>query len=149
MDSKEKADFINHLRYHIKNDNEGYKYFIHKWNQLDEEDINSLKQPLLVMCYQEMLKDEFVSPSYFEFQNVIKFFDDEFIPQAKKINVSNAATSNEIVKIFMRLKQLGYITNTNEEIANLISQIFDIKNSTALSYLKKPSELESVRNLLN
>jgi hypothetical protein len=58
MDSKEKADFINHLRYHIKNDNEGYKYFIHKWNQLDEEDINSLKQPLLVMCYQEMQKDD-------------------------------------------------------------------------------------------
>jgi hypothetical protein len=48
----------------------------------------------------------------------------------------------------MRLKQNGYITNTNEEIAYLISLVFNINENTALSYLKKPSEQVGVRDLL-
>lgn len=149
MNSEEKSNLINHLRFHIKNNNEGYEYFLKKWEQLDEEDANSLKQPLIVMCYQEMQKEEFITASYFEFQKVTIFFEDEFIPQANKFNISNAATKNEIVKIFMRLKQLGYITNTNEETAKLISIVFDIGYDTALSYLKNPGKQVSVRNLLD
>lgn len=148
MDSKEKADFINHLRYHIKNDKEGYKYFVKKWNQLDEDNINSLKNPLIDMCIQEMQKEEYVTAAYFEFQNVVTYFQGEFKTEVRKFNISNAAKKNEIVKIFIRLKDLRYISNSNEEMAHLISIVFDIKYTTALSYINKPSKQVSVRNLL-
>ena len=148
MDSKEKADFINHLRYHIKNDKEGYKYFIQKWEQLDENNIKSLKGPLIDMCIQEMQKEEYVTAAYFEFQNVVTYFQDVFKTEVRKFNISNAAKKNEIVKIFIRLKDLRYISNSNEEMAHLISQVFDIKYSTAYSYIKNPSDQKSVRNLL-
>ena len=150
MDSQEKSNFVNHLRHYIKNEKEGYKYFLQEWNQLNEEDINSLKGPLYVMCIYEMQQDKFVEPAYFEFQDIANYLIEskEYKPDVKKFNISNAAKDNEIVKIFMRLKNLNYITNTNEEIASLISKVFDIEYGTAHSYLKKPNDQKSVRNLL-
>jgi hypothetical protein len=102
------------------------------------------------MCLNEMQQDKFVDPAYFEFQNIANYLNEsqEYETDVKKFNLSNAAKNNEIVKIFMRLKQLGYITNTNEEIAKLISKVFDIEYGTAISYLKKPGDQKSVRNLL-
>jgi len=150
MDSQEKSDLINHLLNYIRNEKEGYKYFIQKWNQLNEEDINSLKEPLYLMCIKEMQQDKFISSIYFEFQNICHYLleTQEYKPDVKKFNISNTAKDNEIVKIFMRLKQLGIILNTNEEIASLISIVFDIGYKTAYSYLKKPNDQKSVKNLL-
>jgi len=148
MDSIEKANFINHLRFHIKDSNKGFKYFLEKWNELAKEDATSLKEPLIIMCSQELVNNHSISSSYFEFREVIKYFEDEFKPDVKKFNVSNAAKDNEIVKLFLRLKKLGYIVNSNEEIANLISCVFDINEKTALSYLKNPDKQTAVRDLL-
>jgi len=148
MDSKEKSLLIQDLRYSIEKEGKGFDYFIEKWKDLNQEDIDSLIQPLLEMCFREMQKDSIPSASYFEFQKICDYFNDRFKPEVKKFTISNSASGNEIVKVFYHLKQMGYITNTNEEIANLISLFFDIKETSALSYLKKPSEQKGVRDLL-
>jgi hypothetical protein len=148
MDSKEKSLLIQNLRYNIEKEGKGFDYFIEKWKDLNQEDIDSLIQPLLEMCFREMQKDSMPSASYFEFQKICDYFNDRFKPEVKKFAIANSTSANEIVKLFMRLKQNGYITNTNEEIAYLISLVFNINENTALSYLKKPSEQVGVRDLL-
>lgn len=148
MDSNEKSLLIQHFRYSIEKEGKGFDYFMEKWKDLNQEDIDSLIKPLLVMCLIEMQKDSIPSASYFEFQRIYNYFNDQFKPEVKKFGMANSASGNEIVKVFYRLKQMGYITNTNEEIAYLISSVFDIKETSALSYLKKPGEQEGVRDLL-
>lgn len=148
MDSQRKSDFIGHLRYNIKDTSKGYKYFLKKWSELNEEDAESLKEPLLIMCVQEMQIDHSISSAYFEFQDVIKYFENELKPNVNKFMLKDGIKDIEIVKLFLRLKGLKYILSTNEETAALISLVFDIKFQTALSYLKKPSELEGVHDLL-
>jgi len=148
MDSIEKANFINHLRFHIKDSNKGFKYFLEKWSELNKEDADSLKEPLLIMCVLEIQNDHSISSAYFEFQDVIKYFENDIKPNVNKFNLKQGIKDIEIVKLFLRLKALKYILNTNEETAALISQIFEIKYDTALSYLKKPSELSAVNDLL-
>jgi len=148
MDSIEKANLINHLRFHIKDSNKGFKYFLEKWNELNEEDADSLKEPLLIMCVLEMQNDHSISSVYFEFQDVIKYFENDLKPNVNKFKLKQGIKDIEIVKLFQRLKALKYILNTNEETAALISHIFEIKYDTALSYLKKPSELSAVNDLL-
>lgn len=148
MDSERKSDFIGHLRYNIKDTSKGYKYFLDKWSELNEEDADSLKEPLLIMCVQEMQNDHSISSAYFEFQNVVKYFENDLKPIVNKFLLKDSIKDIEIVKLFVRLKGLKYILSTNEETAALISLVFDIKFQTALSYLKKPGELEGVYDLL-
>jgi hypothetical protein len=148
MNSIEKANFINHLRFNIKDSSKGFKYFLEKWGELKEEDADSLKEPILIMCVLEMQNDYSISSAYFEFQDVIKYFENDLKPNVNKFKIKQGIKDIEIVKLFQRLKALNHILSTNEETAALISLVFDIKFQTALSYLKKPSELDGVYDLL-
>lgn len=150
MDSKEKSNFINKLRLAIANGENGIEYFMEKWKNINETDRLSLTDPLLLMCHREMQQDTYISSIYFEFQNIVQYIIDtqEFKTDVKKFNLSNTAKAIDIVNIFHKLKRNNYITNTNEETAQLISIVFDIKYTTAYSYLKDNKKFESIRNLL-
>ena len=150
MNSEEKSKFVQHLIYHIKDTSKGFNYFIEKWMNLDKEEIESLKTPLLTMCLKEMEIINQLSDSYFEFQKVSNYLieNGEYKPDIKKFNLTNGTSDKAIVKLFMKLDDLGFINNTNEEIANLVSQVFDIKYTTALSYLKNPNQMEKTKDLL-
>lgn len=150
MTSQEKSIFIQQMRYRIKEEDKGYQYFFERWNELSEEDKESLKDPILIMCLRENQIDDGPSKNYFEFQDVIKFLsiEDEYKPDIKKFVVKNGASDKSIVKLFMKLDDLGYIDNTNEEIAKLVSIIFDINYKTALSYLNNPNQMEKTKDLL-
>ncbi len=150
MDSKEKSNFINKLRLAITNGENGIEYFMEKWKELNEMDKLSLSDPILLMCHREMQQDTYISSIYFEFQNIVQYIIDtqEYKTDVKKFNLSNTAKAIDIVYIFHKLKRNNYITNTNEETAQLISIVFDIKYKTAYSYLKDNKKFESIRNLL-
>ncbi len=151
MDSTEKANFINNLRFHIKNSNKGFEYFLEKWNELSKENRDSLKLALKIMCMQEMNNVDTITSSFFEFEKVSKYIDESetYFPDTEKFLTQNGANDKAIVKLFMELRSRGFIDNTNEEIAKLISNVFNIKYSTAYKYLKNPSEMGKTKNLLS
>lgn len=151
MNSQEKSNFINHLRFHIKDSTKGFKYFLEKWEKLDQIDATLLKEPLLIMCIDEMKIDKSISSAFFEFQNVINYFieNGEYIPDIKKFTMTNAVNGKEITKIFYRLNKLNYIHNTNEEIAKLLSTLFEIKYLSAYNYLKNPKNMENTKDILS
>lgn len=151
MDSIEKSNFITKLRLAIINGENGLEYFIEKWKQINEIDKISLSDPLLLMCHREMQQDTYISSTYFEFQNIVQYIIDtqEYKTDVKKFILSNSAKAIDIVNIFFKLKRNNYIENTNEETAQLISIIFDIRYTTAYSYLKDHKKFDSARNLLS
>jgi len=148
MNSTEKSKLVQHLIYHIKDISKGFDYFLEKWKQLEKEDIESIKNPLIFLCQNEMSNNIF-SESYFEYEKVLNYLieNDEYKPDIKKFNLTNATSDKAIVKIFMKLDDLGIINNTNEEIANLISIVFDINYKTALSYLNNPNQMQKTKDL--
>jgi hypothetical protein len=150
MNSEEKSKLVQHIIYHVKDTSKGFEYFLEKWGELDNEDIESLKTPLLTMCLKEMEIVNQLSDSYFEFQKVSNYLieNGEYIPEIKKFNLTNGTSDKAIVKLFMKLDDLGIINNTNEEIANLVSQVFDIKYKTALSYLNNPNQMDKTKDVL-
>jgi hypothetical protein len=74
MDSKEKSNFINHLRFHVKDSNKGFKYFLEKWNELTNDDADTLKEALKAMCIQELSKEDSISSSFFESEELLLCF---------------------------------------------------------------------------
>ena len=148
MNSTEKSKLLQHLIYHIKDISKGFNYFLEKWEKLDKEDVESLKYPLITLCQTEILNNNF-SESYFEYEKVLNYLieKDEYKPDIKKFNLTNATSDKAIVKIFMKLDDLGIINNTNEEIAKLISHVFDINYKTALSYLNNPNQMQKTKDL--
>ena len=150
MNSEEKSNFINKLRIGITEGEDKLEFFIEKWKEFNDIDKESLSMPLLEMCIKEMRSDNYKSKAYFEFQNIVLHIKEnqEYKSDIKMFNLSNAVKANEIVKIFMRLKNNGYIDNTNEDTATLICKIFDIKYETAYSYLKNPEKLDKTRDIL-
>jgi len=148
MNSEEKSKFVQHIIYHIKDTSKGFDYFIEKWKELDKEDIESIKNALMSLCQIEIVNNNF-SESYFEYEKVFNYLieNEEYKPDIKKFNLTNGTSDKAIVKLFMRLKNSGNINNTNEEIANLISHVFDIKYKTALSYLNNPNQMDKTKNL--
>jgi hypothetical protein len=149
MDSKEKSELVQHLIYHIKDTTKGFDYFLEKWEKLDKEDIESIRNPLLMLCINEMNNPKDFSKSYFEYQKVSDYLieNEEYKPDTKKFVVKNGVSNKAIVKLFMKLDNYGYIDNTNEEIAKLISLIFDINYKTALSYLNNPNQMQKTKDL--
>jgi len=148
MNSTEKSKLVQNLVYHIKDISKGFNYFLEKWKQLEKEDIESIKNPLIFLCQNEMSNYIF-SESYFEYEKVLNYLieKDEYKPDIKKFNLTNATSDKAIVKIFMKLDDLGIINNTNEEIAKLISHVFDINYKTALSYLNNPNQMQKTKDL--
>jgi hypothetical protein len=151
MDSKEKSNFINHLRFHVKDSNKGFKYFLEKWNELTNDDADTLKEALKAMCIQELSKEDSISSSFFEFEQVLNYVNElnTYFPETKKFLLSNGAKDKSIVKVFMELKNRGFINNTNEEIAKLVSLVFNIKQDTAYRYLKNPGSMSKTKDLLS
>ena len=151
MDSQEKSNFVNHLRFHVKDSNKGFKYFLEKWNELAKEDADALKNALKAMCMQELSKEDYISSSFFEFEQVYNYIDkkENYYPDTNKLTLANGASDKAIVKIFKQLKTSGYIDNTNEETAKIVSMVFNIKYDTALRYLKNPGDMSKTKNLLN
>ena len=90
------------------------------------------------------------STQYFEYQNILKYLIDsgEYKPDIRKFTMTNAVKAKEIVKIFMRLNKSNYIRNTNEEIAMLISTMFEIDYKLAYNYLKNPGKTDTTKDLL-
>ena len=110
-----------------------------------------MRNPLLMLCINEIDKINNFSESYFEYQKVSKYLIEnaEYKPDIKKFTMTNAVNGKEIVKIFMRLNKLNYIHNTNEEIAKIVSTVFEIKYTTAYNYLKNPKNMDNTKDILS
>lgn len=117
-----------------------YSSFIERWNTYDE-DLKKLLKPQVYRYCQDEASKESISIKTFALQAIILFLLDEFpddLPKSK-LKLTTNINDVDIAKLFYTLKQRGYISSTNEEIAFNVAYMFDLNENTILSYLSDPN----------
>jgi hypothetical protein len=139
--------------YLVKNINaspeDTYNFFKAEWPKLSYDEREILRAIIGSYVSADLLHDE----TYPEFQ----FYWLAILQEAKteyqgdnyqgKFILSDTIKDIQIAKLFYDLKSHGYIENTIEELATLVSNLFGLKYSTIYSYLNDPKKLIKTKPL--
>ena len=136
----------------------GFEFFIEEWPKLDNDDRRILA-PILGVNIGTHIAEENISIedrlhwaaiAHFADRMVAngKFIEDEDNQIFPRLTLDSDIYGNQITLIFRDLKAKGVITSTDELIAEAISIIFPIEQSTAYKDLTEPKRTQKVTKLI-
>lgn len=158
MTIQEIIDFKNNIIDELwKGPENGYNNFLKKWRELDQESKAILRGLIMEYCAERYaFKGEFEPAlNRWDFTNeelriacskIYHYLHDELNgkPNFTKLKLGKNINVKDIAAIFKLLKSTGYITNSLEEISEVILNSFNVKsNSTISKYLDNPEGLRS------
>jgi len=140
-----------------------FEYFKTEWNK----QLNDAKENLAVLLIRNCsdiidYKHDYSSSYYYNAQMptffnreksdeqkaccglILIYIENEFNgkPKLGKLKLGHSKGTKDIAAIIKLLYTLGYFDNTIDEVADVLSRVFDINYNTIRSYLKNPDKLE-------
>jgi|SRR5450755_592384 len=144
MDMKKLINIFDQLVALIESDNpeKAFEFMISEYGKLQETEKDVLR-PFIKRHFKKKYKEDKLSMAqqmYFvEIVNALRE-DKEGSELIATMKLTEKISDKQITKLFYELKTTGYIENTNTQIAQALSAIFNLNYNTVLSYLKNPTE---------
>jgi hypothetical protein len=159
MNIKNQKSFIEKLNVMMAQDGDsGLEFFKENWPKLDNDDRKMLTTLIavgvgrIVGLDQHSLEQQLswlavvnYSEKPIEDGKIVEEFDDNEFP---RLSLAEGVNGNQITKIFRDLKKKGVLTSSYDLIAEAISIIFHIDESTAYKDLTEEKRLAKVTDLL-
>ena len=152
MNFKESSKLLIEIKSQIEIDSEkGYKHFIKVWEKLDGDSKRLLKYPILKICYEAITANPNITEIKVCYQAVLLYLDDENPVENRnlKFNLTSSINDVDVAKLFYTLKNRGYISNTLEELSEIISNVFGLNDNTIFSYLSDPQKMAKAKLLIS
>jgi len=150
MEIKQLNKLYEQILSKMSNDSEkGLRYFKQRWTVLGLEEREILKFFLARYITSLLLENTIsveIQMHWVAILNAMNRETEEYEPRGKLIKTKKIS-SLQIAKLFYDLKNSGYISNTLEEISDLVSDIFDLNESTIFTYLNEPNRFSKAKPL--
>jgi hypothetical protein len=138
----------------IKKDSEkGYEYFIQSHKNIPDESHDVFSIELTKMCFTNLSESGYTNPTSIALNKVILYLSNakqKINPIVKiKFNETDNITIKSFVKYFSLLRIEGKLTNTINELSEIIESITGFENDTIYRYLSEhKTHLEKTEMLL-
>ena len=135
---------------------EAWKFFQKNWLQLELSSKEIIRIILATPYLISLFTNDNILESKIYFAAILnmagkpameeRMFENEPIA---KLRLRKGINLKHMAKIFYKLKTGNFILNSNEDIAESLSRMFDISYDTAYSYLTDASRLENTDDLIS